>query len=115
MSDFSVKISYKNKNLENVSNRTYDFLQYTEMIKLELMRIIMDVEDAFYMLQDAKSKEEWDDATMAQFQKIRHKLLDQANAVERLPHNLYFNGVRCFDTSISKMLADIINNASKKE
>lgn len=115
MNDFSVKISYKNKKLENVSDRVYDFRQYAEMIKLELMRVIMDVEDAFYMLQDAKSKDDWDDETMAQFQKIRHKLLDQANAVERIPQNLYFNGMKCSDTSVSKMLADVLNNASSKE
>jgi len=115
MSDFTVKISYKNKNLENVSNRTYDFRQYTEMIKLELMRVIMDVEDAFYTLQGAKAKEDWDEDTTAMFQKIRHKLLDQANSVERLPQNLYFNGTQCFDMSVSKMLADIMNNAQQKD
>jgi hypothetical protein len=113
MNDFTVKVSYKNKNLEDVSNRTYDFAQYTEMIKLELMRIIMDVEDAFYTLQGSVAKENWDDDTMTRFQKIRHKLLDQANAVERIPQNLYYKDVRCFDTSMSKMLADILNNAEK--
>ena len=111
MGDFTVKVSYKNKNLENVSDHTYDFRQYTEMIKLELMRIIMDVEDAFYTLQGETEKQDWDKETMTKFQKIRHKLLDQANAVERIPQNLYFNGVQCFDTSVSKMLADILNNA----
>ena len=114
MNDFTVKIAYKNKNLEDVSKHTYGFKQYTEMVKLELMRIIMDVEDAFYMLQGEKAKEDWDEKTMAQFQKIRHKLLDQANAVERIPQNLYINGVQCFDVKVSKMLADLINNSTNK-
>lgn len=114
MSDFTVKISYKNRNLENVSVRTYDFQQYAEMVKLELMRIIMDVEDVFYSLQNGKAKEEWDEETMGKFQKIRHKLLDQANAVERLPQNLYLHDKPCTDTSVSKMLADFLNNNSQK-
>lgn len=110
MSDFTVKIAYKNRNLENVSSRTYDFQQYAEMVKLELMRIIMDVEDAFYTLQGGKAKEEWDEETMNRFQKIRHKLLDQANAVERLPQNLYYQDQQCIDNKLSTLLADIINH-----
>lgn len=113
MNDFTVKVSYKNRNLEDVSNRTYDFNQYTEMIKLELMRIIMDVEDAFYALQGSTAKEDWNSDTMARFQKIRHKLLDQANAVERIPQNLYYKDVKCIDMSMSKLLADIMNNAEE--
>ena len=113
MSDFTVKIAYKNKNLEDISTRTYDFQQYVEMIKLELMRIIMDLEDVFYYLQDSKAKEDWDEETTNKFQKIRHKLLDQANSIERLPRNLYFQDVPCINMSIGKLVADIINNSKE--
>ena len=113
MSDFTVKIAYKNKNLENVNTRTYDFQQYAEMIKLELMRVIMDVEDAFYFLQGSKAKEEWSEESINKFQKIRHKLLDQANSIERLPRNLYFHDAPCIDMSVSKLVADILNNSNE--
>jgi hypothetical protein len=33
MTDFSVKIAYRNKSLENVGEETYDFEQYSEMMK----------------------------------------------------------------------------------
>ena len=111
MSDFTVKITYKNRNLEDVGGRVYDLQQYAEVLKLEIMCTIMDVEDAFYTLQDSKAKEEWSTETMAQFQKIRHKMLDQANAIERLPQNLYYKNERCFDTSVSKMVASIVDRA----
>ena len=47
MSDFRVKIEYKNKDLETVVEKEYDFIDYTEMLNLELKRILMDIEDAF--------------------------------------------------------------------
>ena len=47
MSEWTVKIEYKNKNLETVVEKEYDFVSYTEMLNLELMRLIMEIEDAF--------------------------------------------------------------------
>ena len=48
MSDFKVKIEYKNKDLETIVEKEYDFIDYTEMLSLELKRVLMDIEDAFY-------------------------------------------------------------------
>lgn len=114
MSDFNVRISYKNKNLEDIGDRTYEFGQYTEMIKLELMRILMDIEDSFYKLQEGKSKEDWSEDVQKDFQKIRHKILDQANAIERLPKNTYYKDVPFQSISASKMLADFIEENYKQ-
>ena len=44
MSDWTVKIEYKNKNLETVVEKEYDFISYTEMLNLELMRLIMEID-----------------------------------------------------------------------
>ena len=90
MSDWTVKIEYKNKDLETIVEKEYDFVQYTEMLRLELMRVILDIEDAFYHFTGEEQKEKWDEETMRRFKKIRHKLLDQANAVKRLPQNLHY-------------------------
>ena len=64
------------------------------------------MEDAFYNFEDGKPQEEWDEKARAQFQKIRHKLLDQANAVKRLPSHLRYKGVQCNSKKLNEFLAD---------
>lgn len=105
MSDLSVKVSYKNKNLEKVKDRTYDFNEYTDMVYFELMRVIMDIEEVFYKLEDYRSKEKWSSEHIDEFQKIRHKILDQANAVKRLPQNVFYK-----DVPMSEAIANILNS-----
>lgn len=105
MSDFRVKIEYKNKDLETVVEKEYDFIDYTEMLNLELKRILMDVEDAFYYLSGNKQKQDWSPELTERFQKIRHKLLDQANAARRLPDNLSFKGIKATTMPFSEYLA----------
>lgn len=107
MSDFKVNIEYKNKHLQTVNEREYDFNEYTEMLQLELMRILMDVEDAFYQLQGNVQKENWSPLANDLFQKIRHKLLDQANAIKRLPNTLNYKGVPC--KNLSEVIAETLN------
>ena len=109
MSDWKVKIEYKNKNLETVVEKEYDFISYTEMLNVELMRLIMEVEDAFYAFSGNKQKEDWDPEMMERFKKIRHKMLDEANAIKRLPQNLTYKGNRANQVSI----ADFINMTQK--
>ena len=114
MNDFTVKVSYRNKECDNMREWNYDFKQYTEMMKRELMRVIMEVEDTIYHLQGSRSKDEWDSETMERFQKIRHKLLDQANAIERLPQTLHYKGVSCSNVNLSEYLAGILDAAGMK-
>ncbi|MBP5423982.1 MAG: hypothetical protein J6Y78_16235 [Paludibacteraceae bacterium] len=108
MSDFVVKIEYKNKNLETVIEKEYSFIDYTEMLNLELKRILMDVEDAFYYLSGNKQKDEWDSELTEKFNKIRHKLLDQANAIKRLPENLSYKDIKASTMPFSEFLARTI-------
>lgn len=105
MSDFKVKIEYKNKDLETIVEKEYDFIDYTEMLNLELKRVLMDIEDAFYYFSGNKQKQDWSPELTERFQKIRHKLLDQANAIRRLPQNLSCNGVKANTMSFSEYLA----------
>lgn len=109
MSDFTVKIEYKNQNLETVIEKEYEFSQYTDLLNLELMRIITETEDAFYYLT-GKQKEDWDNETKSRFQHIRHKLLDQANAIKRLPQTLSFHGISAGSVSFSEVIAKDINS-----
>ena len=105
MSDFRVKIEYKNKDLETVVEKEYDFIDYTEMLNLELKRILMDVEDAFYYFSGNKQKQDWPPELTERFQRIRHKILDQANAIRRLPDNLSFKGIKATTMPFSEYLA----------
>ena len=108
MSDWTVKIEFKNENLETVVEKEYDFVQYTDMLQLELKRIIMDIEDAFYEFSGCAQKEDWDDDLKQRFKKIRHKLLDQANAIKRLPQNLTHNGQSPMEMSAGEFFAKYI-------
>ena len=113
MNDFTVKVSYRNKDVSDMREWTYDFKQYTEMMKRELTRVIMEVEDVIYHLQGSRSKDDWDTETMDRFQKIRHKLLDQANAVERLPYSLHYKNVSCASINIGELLASTIDGITE--
>lgn len=105
MNDINVKISYKNKKLEKVKDCTYDFSEYTDMVYFELMRVIMDIEDVFYRFEDSKSKDQWNEQNTTDFQKIRHKILDQANAIKRLPQNVFMK-----DIPMNEYIANILDN-----
>lgn len=105
MSDFKVTIEYKNKNLETVVEKEYDFIDYTEMLNLELKRILMDIEDAFYYFSGNKQKQDWPPEYTERFNKIRHKLLDQANAIKRLPENLSYHNIKANTMPFSEYLA----------
>jgi len=111
--DFTVLIDYLNKNMEQISQKKYSFQEYTNMLELEIKRLILDVEDAFYKLEDGKQKADWKEDTTQNFNKIRHKLLDVANAVGRLPKTLHYKGVSCSEVKLSELIAEIVNNASK--
>lgn len=113
MNDFSVKVTYRGKDSASGKEWTYDLKQYADLMKRELVRIIMDVEDALYVAQGDKSKDEWDEETMMRFQRVRHKLLDQANAIERLPQNLYYKDVNCMSQKASEMLAKMIDSMTE--
>ena len=111
--DFTVLVEFMNRDLEKVGERVYTFREYADMIDLELKRIIMDVEDLFYDIEDGKPQEEWSEKNRSRFQKIRHKLLDQANAVKRLPTHLRYKGIQCDSMKLNHFIADFIKDHTK--
>lgn len=108
-SEWTVTIQYKNKDLETVIEKEYDLITYTEMLHLALMRSIADVEEAFYFFADGKQKQDWPPALKVRFKTIRHRLLDQANAIKRLPSNLTFRGHRADQISIGDFIDRDVN------
>lgn len=112
MNDLTVEVVYMNKNLEKVNVKTYSLKDYVKSLKLELMRIIMDIEDLIYGVT-GESKDNWSAEVVDEFNKIRHKILDQANAIERLPSNLLYKG-KPFPISFAEFLNTInFNNKPK--
>lgn len=83
-----VTVVYRNKDMEPVYEKRYSLQDYTEMLRADLLRIISDVEDMVYDLSGNTSKSEWPDKTWNEFCRIKHKLLDKAGEVQRIPDNL---------------------------
>ena len=87
-SRLGVKVVYRNEKLEPVYEKKYTLSEYTEMLRNDLLRIIRDVEQICYEANDNADKEDWSDATWNLFCGIKHKLLDKAGDIGRLPENL---------------------------
>lgn len=108
-SDWIVKIEYKNKKLETVIEREYPFDQYTDLIGSELMGVITDVENVFYKIEGGKQRDEWREDNKQMFRTIKHKLLDHANSIRRLPSTLNYKGIPANTISFSQYLAAKLN------
>lgn len=113
--DFTVTVNYYSRGNQGFVTQEYGFTEYTEMLKLELMRIIMNVEDAFYRFNDERPPSEWDEKSAKEFAHIRRKILDQANAVGRLPQNLRCKGVPVGSRSLSEILAETLSETDDDE
>lgn len=87
--NLKAEVVYKNKHLEPTSRCVYPFEDYADMLSMDLKRIITDVEDLMQILNDNRPKEEWGDAELAAFSKIRSKILDKAGEVGRLPSCIF--------------------------
>lgn len=79
-----VDIIYRDEKLEPTWRKTYTLDEYVSMQKMDLFRLITDVEDLVYALNDYKPRSEWSDDAWSRFQAIRHKMLDKAGDIGRL-------------------------------
>lgn len=69
-----VRVVYRNEKLEPVYERRCPLDEYAGALRLDLMRLIGDVEDTIYAATGNAAKSEWDDVTWMGFCKIKHKL-----------------------------------------
>lgn len=111
LNDYSVDIIYKNKDMIDVNEKHYSLEEYCQEMKSNMTKIIMDVENVFYMYEGNKSKRNWSEGSIVAFEKIRHKILDTANAAARLPSSLKYKGQNINSVPMSNYFADIINKS----
>ena len=104
INNLGVKVTYRNHSLEQVYTKTYGFCVYTEMLHADLLRLVTDIEDLCYVVNNGKPKEEWTDETFAAFNRIKHKLLDKAGDIGRMPENM----VERVSIPMSEVLKSII-------
>jgi hypothetical protein len=62
------------------------------MLKNDLLWLIGDIEQLCFSASGNKPKAEWSDRMWVGFNAIKHKLLDKAGDIGRLPRNLYVKG-----------------------
>ena len=86
--EIGVRVTYKDKDLRPVYTKTYSLAEYTDMLRADLLRIVTDVENLCYAANNNLPKEDWDEGTFEEFNKIKHKLLDKAGDIGRLPSNI---------------------------
>lgn len=92
MQDPKVLITYRNSNMEPVSTHLYSLSEYTDMLRNDLLKVISDVEDGFYKACGNQNRDEWPDDVWVSFLRIKHKILDKAGDIGRLPGNIVSGG-----------------------
>lgn len=90
-----VKITYRNSKLEPVCTEVYGLHEYTGMIRQGLLRLITDIEVAFYVATGNKPQDEWPDDVWTSYLHIKHKILDKAGDIGRLPDNIIEEDCSC--------------------
>lgn len=83
-----VRVTYRDKERQPTYTKMYSLREYTEMLRADLLRVITDAEDLCYAASGNAAKEDWPDDLFTGFNKIKHKLLDKAGDIGRLPDNL---------------------------
>lgn len=63
-----------------------------------------------YQANGNKPKEEWSDESWSTFCRIKHKLLDKAGDIGRLPENIFEYDEK--DKSLSEFVASVLNKGA---
>ncbi len=106
--EIGVRVVFRNRDMEPTYTKTYTLDEYTGLLRQDLLKLIGDVEDLCYAANGNKDKEEWSDETFYRFNKIKHKLLDKAGDVGRIPENI----TELKTESLTNFVARILNEGS---
>ena len=108
VSEIVVRVTYRDKDLRPTYTKTYTLPEYVESIKNDLQGLVGDVETLGYIANNNKPKEEWSDDSFDSFMRIKHKLLDKAGEIGRLPVNLVMRK----SEPLSDYMARVLNGES---
>lgn len=102
--EIGVRVTYKDKDMRPTYTKTYSLCEYTDMLRQDLLRLITDVENLCYIANENKSKADWSDQTFDEFSRIKHKLLDKAGDIGRLPENITLRTSEPLNEYVARML-----------
>jgi len=86
--DIIVQITYRDKMLRPIYTKAYSLQEYADAVRADLQGLVGEVETLGYIANNNKPKDEWDDESFEVFSRIKHKLLDKAGEIGRLPSNM---------------------------
>lgn len=109
-SDYTVKVDYVSNQTGERFQRVYPFAGYMNNMAFELKQVLYETENVFFELEDHKDRAEWSEDSKAAFGKIRRKLLNSINSVQRLPETLHCKGISINSVPASEMLAHMIDH-----
>ena len=102
--ELSVRIVYRDRELQPTYTKTYSIGEYADAMRMDLQGLIGDIETLGYIANDNKPKEEWSDESFAVFSRIKHKLLDKAGEIGRLPSNLIMRHTEPMSEYVARIL-----------
>lgn len=88
----NVHITHRNSKLQPVADEIYPLDEYMALLGNDILRMISDVEDIIYTTTGGVQRDEWTDEVWTKYSRLKHKMLDTAGAVKRLPDNLVKGG-----------------------
>ena len=106
VNDITVRITYRDKDLHPTYTKTYSLGEYADIIRADLQGLVGDVETLGYIANDNKPKEEWSDESFAVFSRVKHKLLDKAGEIGRLPSNINVRDGEQMTHFVARMLTE---------
>jgi hypothetical protein len=89
LSKLVVRVQYRNAAREIIGEEEFPLINYMKIQENRAMHLVTDVENLLYDIFDGKPKEEWPDHAYREFLLLRHKILDHAGNVGRVPEMLY--------------------------
>lgn len=87
-----VHIVHRNEQMLPVYDEMIELSDYSDLLRNDLIKLIGTIEDMVGDLTGTPEKGEWPDETWGAFTRIKHRLLDCAGAIKRLPENLVIGG-----------------------
>ena len=102
--DIGIRVTYKDKDLRPTYTKTYSLSEYTDMIRADILRLITDIENLCYVQNSGNDKSKWPEETLEEFNKIKHKMLDKAGDIGRIPQNIIIRTNEPLSEYVARML-----------